>query len=84
MQQKKPTTSQKSTGCLYCQAGVKDVDYKDIAALTKFMSSFKKILPRRRTGACSMHQRKISRAVKLARAMSLLATNTITNPARVA
>jgi len=68
---RKPVVAEKK-GCLFCQAGVREVDFKDTASLSKFISSFKKILPRRRTGACATHQRKLSRAIKLAREMSLL------------
>lgn len=58
--------------CYYCQAGVKTVDFKDTDSLLRFVSSFGKILPKRRTGVCSQHQRKVSRAIKTARIMGLI------------
>ena len=48
------------------------VDYKDIAMLRRFISERGKILPRRVTGICAKHQRKINLAIKRARAIALL------------
>ena len=48
------------------------VDYKDVAKLKKFVSERGKILPRRVTGACAKHQRKITLAIKRARQVALL------------
>jgi small subunit ribosomal protein S18 len=48
------------------------VDYKDVATLKKYISERGKILPRRATGACAKHQRKITQAVNRARNMALL------------
>lgn len=58
--------------CHFCVNNVKDIDYKDIQTLQKFINIYKKILPRKRTGACSWHQRKLASAIKRARAMALL------------
>lgn len=58
-----------------CQGGVdhiENVDYKDIAMLRRFISERGKILPRRVTGICAKHQRKINLAIKRARAIALL------------
>lgn len=51
---------------------IERVDYKDIALLRQFTSERGKILPRRVTGACAKHQRKITLAIKQARAIALL------------
>ena len=57
--------------CQMC-AG-KDVDYKNIDVMKKYVSADKsKILPRRITGACAKHQRHIARQVKYARHMALI------------
>lgn len=57
--------------CQMC-AG-KDVDYKDVDIVKKYISNdSKKILPRRMTGACAKHQRHIADEVKKARFMALI------------
>ena len=57
--------------CQMC-AG-KDVDYKNVDVIKKYVSSDKyKILPRRITGACAKHQRHIAAEIKKARFMALI------------
>ena len=57
--------------CQMC-AG-KDVDYKDVEAIKRYISNEKgKILPRRITGACAKHQRHIANEIKKARFMALI------------
>ncbi len=57
--------------CQMC-AG-KDVDYKDVETIKKYISNEKgKILPRRITGACAKHQRHIANEIKKARFMALI------------
>ena len=57
--------------CQMC-AG-KDVDYKDVDAIKRYISNEKgKILPRRITGACAKHQRHIANEIKKARFMALI------------
>ena len=56
--------------CQMC-AG-KSVDYKDVPIITKYINEKGKILPRRMTGACALHQRHIAREVKRARFMGLI------------
>ncbi len=58
--------------CAFCVAGEKEIDYKDVAKLKKFITEKGKILPRRQTGVCSHHQRKLALAIKRARNMALL------------
>ena len=58
--------------CAFCAEKVNTVDYKDVAKLRKFVSERGKILPRRVTGACTMHQRAITTAIKRARILALL------------
>lgn len=56
--------------CQMC--AVKSVDYKDVPIITKYINDKGKILPRRMTGACALHQRHIAREVKRARFMGLI------------
>ena len=56
--------------CQMC-AG-KSVDHKDVPIITKYINEKGKILPRRMTGACALHQRHIDREVKRARFMGLI------------
>lgn len=59
--------------CVFCADKVECVDYKDVARLRKFCVSERgKILPRRMTGTCAMHQRQVTVAVKRARQLALL------------
>mgnify|MGYP000829146770 FL=1 len=62
----------KNKVCAFCVAGEKEIDYKDVAKLKKFITEKGKILPRRQTGVCSHHQRKLALAIKRARNMALL------------
>ena len=50
----------------------KNVNYKDVEILKKYINEKGKILPRRVTGACAKHQRYIAEQIKRARAIALL------------
>ena len=56
--------------CYMCTG--KDIDYKDVETLKKYINDKGKILPRRVTGACARHQRHIAQQIKRARIMGLL------------
>jgi small subunit ribosomal protein S18 len=58
--------------CYFCANKIDAIDYKDTLFLRKFMSSQAKILPPKRTGNCSKHQRMVAKAIKRARTMALL------------
>ncbi len=58
--------------CVFCQEKATEIDYKDVAKLRKFITEKGKILPRRMTGTCAMHQRMLTVAIKRARVMALL------------
>lgn len=62
----------KNKSCHYCANNVRDIDYKDVQVLRKFVSSYLKIAPRRRSGLCAKHQRKVSQAIKQARVAGLI------------
>jgi len=68
----KKTIGKKEKACYFCVNNIKYVDYKDTQVLQKFISSFGKIAPKRRSGLCSKHQRKVAQAIKRARIMALL------------
>lgn len=62
----------KRRGCSFCQDKTTDIDYKDIKKLQRYLTERGKILPRRVTGLCSKHQRKLTIAIKRARIIALL------------
>ena len=63
----------KEKQCHYCVNNKKAIDYKDIQTLRRFISSYMKIAPRRRSGLCAFHQRKVAKAIKQARIAGLIA-----------
>ncbi len=58
--------------CRFCEAGEIYIDYKDEKKLGKFLTEQGKIIPRRVSGNCAMHQRQLSKAIKRARHLALL------------
>jgi small subunit ribosomal protein S18 len=58
--------------CRFCEKDVRDIDYKNVDILKRFVADRGKIAPRRLTGTCSYHQRKLSLAIKRARLLALL------------
>ena len=58
--------------CSFCVDKITQIDYKDTAKLRRFLSERSKILPRRTTGTCAMHQRQLTEAIKRARQIALL------------
>ena len=58
--------------CFFCIHHVEEPDYKDVQLLGRFVSSYKKIAPTRRSGVCTSHQRKLKIAIKRARVMALM------------
>jgi small subunit ribosomal protein S18 len=58
--------------CQFCADRSLAIDYKDSETLSKFITDRGKILPKRVTGACAIHQREIARAIKRARIVALL------------
>jgi len=58
--------------CTFCVEPQLPIDYKVVGLLQKFLSDRGKMLPRRRTGVCSKHQRMLATAIKQARFMGLL------------
>jgi|GEM_PF-933687 len=61
--------------CFFCTSSHKFIDHKDAETLRRFMNFQMKIMPRRRTGLCALHQRALANAIKRARELGLLAYN---------
>ena len=70
--QPNPIFSRRKKSCLFTEAGVKAIDYKDLDTLRLFVTERGKILPRRITGISHFHQRLLKKAIKKARYMALL------------
>jgi small subunit ribosomal protein S18 len=58
--------------CYFCKKNIKEIDFKETEILRRFVSGLGKIRPRKKTGLCASHQRKLSRAIKRARHLGLL------------
>ena len=58
--------------CAFCVDHVREIDYKDVSRLRRYLSDRGKIEPRRKTGTCAKHQRRLSVALKNARHMALM------------
>jgi len=58
--------------CRFCEQNLVNIDYKDERILRRFLSDRGRILPRRITGNCAGHQRKMTQALKRARHLALL------------
>jgi small subunit ribosomal protein S18 len=58
--------------CRFCADKIDYIDYKDVKVLVAFVPERGKLLPRRMFGTCAEHQRKVTLAIKRARAIALL------------
>ena len=58
--------------CAFCVDKIDIVDYKDASKLRRFISDRGKIEPRRKTGTCARHQRRLTLSIKRARHLALL------------
>src|SRR5271167_4203598 len=58
--------------CKFCVEKIDGVNYKDVRLLSGFVSEAGKIVPRRLTGVCTPHQRRLADAIKQARNIALL------------
>ncbi|MBR4394669.1 MAG: 30S ribosomal protein S18 [Oscillospiraceae bacterium] len=67
-----PKTRRRRKVCQFCADKATYIDYKDTAKLRRFLSERGKILPRRTTGTCAMHQRELTEAIKRSRQIALL------------
>lgn len=58
--------------CKFCTEKIDNINYKDVRLLGQFVAESGKIVPRRLTGVCTPHQRRLSDAIKQARNIALL------------
>ena len=58
--------------CKFCVEKIEYIDFKDVKTLQQFIPERGKILPRRISGTCALHQRKLQNAIKRARIVALL------------
>lgn len=58
--------------CKFCTEKIDSINYKDVRLLSQFVAESGKIVPRRLTGVCTPHQRRVSDAIKQARNIALL------------
>ncbi|ADI03083.1 MAG TPA: 30S ribosomal protein S18 [Syntrophothermus lipocalidus] len=68
----KKERKKKRKQCNFCAEKIENIDYKDAARLRRYITERGKILPRRITGNCAKHQRRLTTAIKRAREMALL------------
>jgi|SRR5215471_7842063 len=70
-QQRRPMFRRRKV-CKFCADKIDDINYKDVKLLMPFVPERGKILPRRISGTCAMHQRKLQTAIKRARQIALV------------
>ncbi len=58
--------------CKFCETKEQQIDYKNYKMLRRFITEQGKIIPRRITGTCSKHQKRLTTAIKRARNIALL------------
>jgi small subunit ribosomal protein S18 len=58
--------------CKFCVEKIDGINYKDVRLLSGFVAESGKIVPRRLTGVCTPHQRRLADAIKQARNIALL------------
>jgi small subunit ribosomal protein S18 len=70
-QQRRPMFRRRKV-CKFCADKIDDINYKDVKLLGPFVPERGKILPRRISGTCATHQRKLQTAIKRARQLALI------------
>jgi len=63
---------QRKRYCFFCKENIDIIDYKNTGMLERHISDRGKIRPRRSSGNCVQHQRKVATAIKRARVMALI------------
>ena len=58
--------------CRFCAEKIDDINYKDTKLLMSFVPERAKIVPRRISGTCALHQRKLRTAIMRARQLALI------------
>lgn len=59
--------------CRFCENKIEHIDYKDERLLRRFVTDRGKIVPRRISGNCAIHQRRLTQAIKRSRHLAILA-----------
>ncbi len=72
LKRKKKVRVREQAKCRFCRDKVKEVDYKDIASLSKLITQQAKLYSRKRSGNCATHQRSCRQAIKRARFLALM------------
>ena len=70
-QQRRPMFRRRKV-CKFCSDKIDDINYKDTRLLMPFVPERAKILPRRISGTCALHQRKLRTAIMRARQLALI------------
>src|ERR1700719_1226036 len=58
--------------CRFCVEKIDDINYKDVKMLSAFIAERGKIVPRRISGVCAPHQRRLTDAIFKSRNIALL------------
>jgi small subunit ribosomal protein S18 len=58
--------------CRFCVEKMDDINYKDVKTLHSFLTERGKIVPRRLSGVCAPHQKRLAEAIKQARSIALV------------
>jgi len=66
-------TMRRKKFCFFCENKIDQADYKDERTLRRFVNERGKIIPRRISGNCAVHQRRLTMAIKRARILAILA-----------
>lgn len=69
---KKRRSFRRQKVCKYCVDKIDAVDFKDAKRLRNFMTDRGKIIPRRISGNCALHQRQLATAIRRARSIAML------------
>ena len=72
MMEKRRGSMKRKKVCQFCADKTETIDYKEVEKLKKYTTDRGKILPKRITGTCAIHQREVTRAIKRARIVALL------------
>lgn len=58
--------------CRFCEDGIKYISYLDERLLRRFVTERGKMVPRRISGNCAVHQRTLTRSIKRARHIAIM------------
>ena len=69
---RRQTSIRRKKVCPFCADKISKIDYKDADLLSKYITERGKIIPKRMSGVCAIHQRELASAIKRARILALL------------